>query len=217
MHSLDRLLTPTRLRSTLLPASFAVYLTGFFISATVFLHGKPFVPKTILLSDLASPQENPKGYIALLIATVLTALLFLPVASICHRCSRRSLIRGVATTAFSAGSAAALLIASLAPVTGTSSTLHIQLAYGAFSGILLGTTLHLIAIRAHYTIIAVQIAVLLFLVWEYFGPDLLTGTHLYNSLAFCEWLLCLDCALSLWVLATYLERRVAPAEGSTAL
>ena len=209
-----RSITSTRLRRTILPASYAIYITGLAVSTITFFHNKQFDPTTALLSDLASPVGNPHGHLALAVATVLTAILFIPATVIFHQCLQKSRLSLIATISFSAGIVAAILIAALAPITGVDSALHIQLAYAAFTGIILGTTLYLIAARASHTIITLQIVVLLFLIWEYFGlgPDLLTGTHLFNSLAFCEWTLCLDCAIALWILAIAVERHQAHAK-----
>jgi hypothetical protein len=208
--------SPVRLRRTILPACSAIFLTGLIASTAAFFRGRPFDPRAALLSDLASPQSNPRGHLVFVAAVILTVLLFIPAASVFHRSAEGSRLAPIATTAFSLGIGAAILIAVLAPITTNDSTLHVQLAFAAFTGILLGTTLYLIATRASRVVIGIQFALLLFLVWEYFGPDLLTGTHLVNSLAFCEWALCLDCAIALWVLAAAVgrERR---AQGKSAL
>ena len=191
---------------TFLATIYAIYALGFIVSSIIFFHGRPFDPTAALLSDLASASSNLHGYLALTLATLIAAFLLIPVAAIFHRNLPSSPLSTVATACFGIGIVATIILAISSPRSSTDSTLHVQLAFASFTGIILGTMLYLIAARGSRLLIGVQIVILLFLVWEYFGPDLLTGTHFFNSLAFCEWCLWIECAIATWMLAGTLAR-----------
>lgn len=210
--------TPRRVLRLFLPAGMAVFFLGHAGAAAIFFGGRPWDAKAAILSDLESPVENPRGYRAGAAGTAACGLLLTP-AAICFferlRVYRRkwALAGGLL---FGAGLAAATAIGLLAPFTRGYTPLHVQLAYAAFIGICAGTLIFLgIAsvparrARGRKTaqgIAALNGAVLGFLLYLYFGPEYFDNGRLLTSLAFCEWMLCADCAASLWLLAAVVAR-----------
>jgi hypothetical protein len=189
-------------RRILIPASALVFVVGFLISGLIFFRGKPLDAKAAILSDLASPDENPHGYAASAAAVAISGILLIPVVSAFFGilASRRKLAWAGAAM-FTVGLSAAIAIGFLAPVTHGYSVLHIQLAYAAFMGICGGTLIYLIAARASRIAIGLQGAVFLWLVYLYVGPDVFDNKTLLTSLAFWEWVLCVNCGVGLWNLA----------------
>lgn len=200
-------LTPQLLRRLLLPASYLVFFAGMMISGSVFFRGKPFDVKAAVLSDLESPDDNPHGYEASAAGIALSAILLIPAATLFYLELRkqRRMLALMGAIMFALGLAAAILIGVLAPFTHGYSQLHVQLAYAVFIGICGGIFFHLAAARAAPMIVVFQCVVLLFLIYMYIGPDFLSNRHLLTSLAFWEWILCVDCGLGLWVLARTVE------------
>jgi hypothetical protein len=200
-------LTPRLVRRTLIPASYLVFFAGLILSGAIFFRGKAFEPKSAIISDLASPDDNPRGYGASAAGTAIAGILLTPAAMMFYRRLRKGQPKLALAGAimFALGLGAAVAIGILAPFTHGYTPVHIQLAYAAFIGICGGVLLHLIAARAARGLIALQCAVLLFLVYLYVGPELFTNDRLLTSLAFWEWVLCVDCAVGLWALACVIE------------
>lgn len=196
-----------------------MFLLGQAASAAWYFRGRPLDFQAAIISDLESPEDNPHGYGAGAAGAAGCGLLLAPVALVFHRRLRplRARLAWAGTLLFGAGIAAATAIGFLAPFTRGYTPLHIQLAYAAFIGICAGTAI-LLAIaagparqpgesgRAAAGMAALNGAVLVFLVYLYFGPEIFDNAHLLTSLAFCEWLLCADCAAALWVLAAAVSR-----------
>jgi hypothetical protein len=201
-------LTPRLVRRALIPASYLVFFAGLMASGAIFFRGKPFDAKSAIISDLASPDDNPRGYGPSAAGTAIAGILLAPAAMMFHQRLRKGwpklALAGAAMFALGLGAAAAIGI--FAPFTHGYTPMHIQLAYAAFIGICGGVLLHLIAARAAKGLIALQCAVLLVLVYLYVGPELFTNDRLLTSLAFWEWVLCIDCGVGLWALAGVIER-----------
>ena len=196
-------LAPRFVRRVILPAAYLVLSGGFAISGVIFYRARPFDVKAAILSDLESPDDNPHGYGAAAAGTAASAALLAPAAIVFFQQLRRGhpklAMAGVGM--FAVGLGAAMAIGILAPYTRGYTPVHVQLAYAAFIGICAGTWLDLLAARAAPAAIAIQGAVLVFLVYLYVGPDFINNDRLVTSLAFLEWLLCVDCGLALWALA----------------
>jgi glucan phosphoethanolaminetransferase (alkaline phosphatase superfamily) len=198
-------LTPNLVRRVLIPASYFVFLLGFVISGAVFFRGKPFDAKQAIISDLESTDDNPHGYGASAVGMAISAVLLAPAAVVFYRSLQRArpYLARAGAAMFAIGLGAAIAIGFLAPFTHGYSDLHVRLAFAAFIGISGGTLLHLIAARSGQVLIAVQSAVLIFLVYLYLRTDyFFDDSHLLTSLAFWEWMLCLDCGIALWRLAS---------------
>jgi H+/Cl- antiporter ClcA len=191
----------------LLLASYFVFFAGLLLSGSIFYRGKPFDPKLAIISDLESPYENPQGYGWSAAATAICGALLTPAAMRFYRLLRKdhAKLAMAGAAMFSIGLGAAIAIGILAPTTRGYTPIHIQLAFAAFGGICCGTILYLIAVRAARGLIAFQFVILLFLVFDYIGPDLFDNKTLLTSLACCEWMLCLNCAVALWILASRVE------------
>jgi hypothetical protein len=211
-------------RNVELPAACAVFFAGLLASGAVFFQTRPFDGKAAVISDLESPEDNPHGYGFGAAGTAICALLLAPVGLDFYRRLRtiRPMLARAGGWLLGAGLAAATAIGFLAPFTRGYTPLHIQLAFGAFFGICAGTALLLaIAGGAARSVAAKAMAglngaVMAFLLYLYFGPDFFDNKTLLTSLAFCEWLLCIDCAVALWILAAAVNAipRVAAARAS---
>ena len=200
-------LTPRFARRILIPMSGVIFVTGLGFSEAAFYSGKPFDAKAAIISDLESPDDNPRGYGASAAGTATAAILLTPAVAVFYRRLRR--VRPapalVGTLMFAAGLGAAISIGILAPFTRGYSPVHIQLAYAAFIGIWGGTFFHFIAAKANQVLIALQGSVLLFLGYSYFLPEFFNNDRLLTGLAFWEWMLCLGCGIGLWILARTVE------------
>jgi hypothetical protein len=212
--------TPRLVLGLFLPASFAVFFVGLLSSSAFYFRTRPIDLKAAVISDVESPGDNPHGYGAAAAGTAACGLLLAPAAALFYQ--RLRVVRRRLTVAgsllFAAGLASATAIGLLAPFTRGYTPLHIQLAFAAFIGICGGTLILLFVAagmareagrglrRAASGIAALNSLVLAFLLYMYFGPEILNNDGLLTSLAFCEWMLCVDCALSLWILAAVIAR-----------
>ena len=212
-------ITPRLVRRVFLPASCAVFLASLVVASLFYFSGRPFEAKDAVISDLESPEDNPRGYGVGAAGTAVCAILLIPAAAVSYR--RLQVVRRklalASTVLFGAGLAAAIAIGFLAPFTRDYTPLHIQLAFAAFIGICSGTLVCSIigALWALETcdswgprlvaMVVVQGSVLLFLVYLYFAPHFFNYKGLLTSLAFWEWLLCADLVASLWILNAALD------------
>ncbi len=207
-------LTPRAAYRILIPASELIFLLGLFISGMIFFRGKEFDLKEAIISDLESPDDNPSGYVPSAAATAVSGLLLAPAALAFYRQlrSKRRWLARLGLGCFILGSAGAIFIGLLAPLTRGYSPLHVQLAYAAFIGIAGGIWFNLLALPGTRFLKWFQGAVLLFLVYLYFGPDFFNNDHLLTSIAFWEWLLCADVGIALLALARAIVRGLQPVE-----
>jgi hypothetical protein len=195
-------------RHFLVPLSCVVFVASLAISGVIFFRGKPFDPKQAVISDLESPDENPRGYVISALGTAASSLLLVPAAITFYGRLRdkRPRLALAGAVMFALGLGAAIAIGILASSTHGYSPLHIRLAFAAFIGIAGGSLLYLIAARSGRFVILLQSAVMVFLIYLYLRPTyLFQDDHLLTSLAFWEWMLCLDCGLALWKLASSVE------------
>jgi hypothetical protein len=196
-------------------------LAASLVASLFYFSEKPFDIKAAVISDLESPEDNPRGYGAAAAGTAVCGILLIPAAAATLSYSRLRVVRRklalLGAALFAAGLAAAIAVGFLAPFTRDYTPLHIQLAFAAFIGICSGTLVCSIiaALRALETgdswgprlvaMVVVQGSVLLFLVYLYFTPHFFNCKGLLTSLAFWEWLLCADCVVSLWILTAALD------------
>jgi hypothetical protein len=201
-------------RRFLIPASYLAFLAGFTVSGAIFYHGKPFDVRRAIISDLVSIDENPRGYVASAAGMAALGILLIPAPVVFYRRLRhRPWLAWGGVLLFALALAGAIAIGVLAPFTHGYSDLHVQLAFAAFVGITGGTLLHLIAARSGRVLIAIEIAVVAALVYLYFRPDFIfNNDHLLTGLAFWEWMLCLNCGIALWRLASAVEAAAAERE-----
>jgi hypothetical protein len=180
-------------------------------SGAIFYRGKPFDPKTAILSDMQSPDVNPHGFGASAVGTAVSAILLAPTATVYYLRLRRGhpLLALAGLVMFAVGMVSAVAIGILAPFTHGYTPLHVQLASTAFIGISTGTWLHLLAARAAPVLLAFQLGAVLLLVFLCYGPVEFTNGRLLTSLAFWEWVLCVECGLALWALARGIEAKTA--------
>ena len=195
-------LTTGLVRHRLIPVSYLIFFAGLVVSASIYYHGRPFDPRQAIVSDLEARADNPGGYLASAAGTVLAGVLLLPAAKVFYTESRtnnpRLTLAG--TILLGLGLAATITLGALSPFIEAYSEAHIQLAYTAFTGVCAGTLFLLAASRVSHSFIAFQSVVLLFLGWIFIWPGFLSGTEVLRSLAFWEWVLCVDCGIAMWVL-----------------
>lgn len=210
MDSMLRI-TPRSVRRAILPASYAVFLAGTVLSASIFYRNRPFDPKDAILSDLQSPDDNPHGFAASAAAAAFAAVLLAPAVAIFYRETRprQPKLAMAGAAAFAVSLASAVSIGLLAPFTHDYTPLHIQLACAAFSGLSAGTFLHLLAARASKTAVALQFGALTAVAYICYGGVKFDNHRLLTSLALWEWALCAQCAAALWVLAAAVARASA--------
>lgn len=207
-------LAPRLVSRVIIPAAYLVLFGGFAIAGVIFYRARPLDAKAAVISDLESPDDNPHGYGAAAAGTALSASLLVPAVIVFFRRLRRERpkLAMAGVVMFAVGLGAAMGIGILAPYTHGYSLVHVQLAYAAFIGICAGTWLDLLAARAAPALIAIQGAVLLFLVYLYIGPEFFDNDRLLTSLAFWEGVLCVDCGLALWALAKVAEGKCEAGE-----
>lgn len=211
--------TPRLVRRVFLPLSCTVFFGSLIVACIFYFRDRPFDFKAAVISDLESPEDNPRGYGFAAGGTAVCAILLIPVAVLFHSRLRtfRRKVALVGAALFAVGLSAAIAIGFLAPFTHDYTPVHIQLAFAAFIGICSGTLLSS-TIAAAATLAAghpwgprlvamvvLQSGVLLFLVYLYFTPHFFNYKGLLTSLAFWEWLLCADCVSSLWILTAALD------------
>jgi len=201
-------LTPRLVCRTLLPASYLVFLASMLVSGMIFYQGKQFDAKAAILSDLQSPDENPHGYRVAAVGTVLFAILLAPATVVFYRSLQKEhpKLSLAAAILFAVGLTSGVNIGILAPFTHGYTSLHVQLASAAFIGIFAGTWLNLLAARAAPALLIFQLAALLVVIFLCYGPIEFNNDRLLTSLAFWEWVFCLDCGVVLWALAQGLRK-----------
>lgn len=188
-----------------------MFCTGLWIAGSSYFAGRVFDARDLVISDLVSPDDNPRGYGPGAAGIAIAALLLVPLVVRSHVRWRgvngRWALAG--TLWWGAGLAAALAIGMLAPLTHDYTPLHVQLAFVAFIGVCAGTATHVgIASqrnRALVRLVCFEICVLLFLGYLYFHPHFFGNTGLLDSLAFWEWMLCGNCVVLLGT-ACYIDR-----------
>jgi len=204
---------------TLVVASGLTFLVGMLVAAVPFYAGKPVDLKRAVLSNLASPGINPRGHLIADSAVLLCGLMLVPVAVWLCRCFcefHRGMSRS-GTALLLAGLAGVLAIGASGPYVNGFSLVHIYLAYATFIFAALGM-LVLLGLATRWELrrssgrglLAMSVvkgAVVVFLLWLLAGQWRDTGQHFFDcstllrSLAFCEWVICAECFVCLWVLA----------------
>lgn len=191
------------------------FFVGLLISGVFFYAGKNFDWTAAIISDLQSPEENPRGYLASAIATALTGMFFLPLLRIFHRWLRThsSPLAGTGSALFGLGATGALAIGCLAPFPVSYDSVHIPLAFATFIGIVAGLGVYLcLVIKLIWPTdkrwgsfllgcLVFKLLVLAALVRIYFIPDFFRGDSLLTTLALWEWALCGSIAGYLLLLA----------------
>jgi len=202
--------TPRIIRRVLLPLSFAIFFGSLVIAAAIYFRGRPFDVRDAIISDLESPEDNPRGYAIAAVGTALCGILLLPAARFFYMQLRemRRRLAFAGTVLFVAGLASAITMALLAPFTRDYTPLHVQLAFGAFMGICSGSLIDLIVLATTQhdssklrVKIVLDCSVFAFLLYFYFTPHFFDNRHVLTSLAFWEWLLCFNCVASIAMLA----------------
>jgi hypothetical protein len=198
------------------------FFLGLLISGAFFYAGKDFDWTAAIISDLQSPEENPRGYLASATATALTGLFFLPLLRIFHRWLRThsTSIAGTGSALFGLGATGALAIGCLAPFPVSYESVHIPLAFATFICIVAGIGVYLFLViklvwptdkrRGAFLwgCLVFKLLVLAALVRIYFIPDFFRGDSLLTTLALWEWALCGSIAGYLLLLARTYNQQI---------
>jgi hypothetical protein len=206
-------------RLRLIPAASGVFVAGLVISAALYYPGKPLDLRRAVISNLARPTDNPRGYLFAGIGMALCGLLLVPAALWFFRVLRR-LGGGVAAAGlglFGSGLAGAIFIGVMSPFEDAYSDVHIYVAYATFvliaAGMLVWLTMATFAAqragrgRGLVAALALQACVMAFLLYLTvsmilpFGPDFFNEKSFLRSGAFCEWVLCGGNVAYLFILA----------------
>lgn len=181
-----------------------VFFIGLLVSGLFFYAGRRFDWTAAIISDLQSPEENPRGYLASALATAITSFFFFRLAAQFHRWSRAGSVwrARMASSAFGLGAFGALAIGCLAPFPVSYEAVHVPLAFATFFCLVAGLGGHLLlaALRFWRTErrrslplvggCVMILGVLAALAWTYRVPNFFTGDSLWTTLALWEWLLC---------------------------
>jgi len=191
----------------LLPASALLFLVGAGCSAIPYFAGHPVDLKRAMISNLASPTDNPHGYLWIDLSTLLVAMLLAPVTVWLFRVYRRVNVTIAAggSSLFGLGLAGAVLFSVRAPFEDGISEFHVYLAYAAFILTTAGTLL-LLALATRLVLAGgggrvllaatlLHACVLAFLCYLLLGEsrggnNFFEDSSLLHSVALLEWLLC---------------------------
>lgn len=190
----------------LIVAISAVFFAGLLISASIFYAGRPLDWTAAIISDMQSPEENPRGYLPSAIATAITGVLFLRLLTIFHRRLRvwSAPLAWAGSAVFGAGALGAIAIGCLAPFRHSYDTVHVPLAFATFIALVAGTGLQLFAAgrrawprdrrrgAALFACCGVILAILAALAATYRSENFFSGDCLITTLALWEWLLCVS-------------------------
>ena len=218
--AMSRLLTARTVRSLLIPASGVVLFASLLLAAVPYYADKPIESRNAAISDFASPGENPHGYLIATAGIVLCALLLMPAALCFFRVLREPHRRAAAVGSllFWAGLAGGVVLACMSPFQDGFSAVHIYLAYSIFTLTAAGLWMLLMAATRQtrrngggqmmLAATILQACVLTYLLALLANQIFNSGTHVfaeapfYRSVAFCEWVLCLESMVCLFVLAS---------------
>ena len=189
--------TPNVVLRLWIPAACSVFVIGFLISLVFFFQGRTAKLEDALISDLLSPDDNPRGYLFAAIATSACGLLLLPASALFDKgwghLYRRWALLGA--WLYRIGLIATIVIGASTPFQVPYIPVHVRLAYLAFMSMAAGLAVSLcIAARLSTsarvplaTLAALQTGALLYLAYEFLGPNNFLGSRWF--LAFCEWTL----------------------------
>ena len=208
-------------RRVLIPVASAAFYAGIMISALLYYADKPAVDlRRSVISNLARPTDNPRGYLAAGAGIALCGLLLAPAALWFFRVLR-CLHAGVAAVGlglFGGGLAGAVFIGVMSPFEDAYSDVHIYVAYATFLLMAAGTLVWMaMATRASRSgrllaAFIVQAGVALFVLYLTvgmvfpFGPDFFDDRNLLHSATVCEWALCAGNVVYLFILGAAVER-----------
>jgi hypothetical protein len=198
-----RLLKPSWTEPTIvlclwIPAACCVFLIGFLASLALSLAGRAFTLEDAIISDLLSPENNPRGYLFAAIATSAAGLLLLPAAALFEKGWGQTHLRLAMLGAwlYRISLVATIVIGISTPFQTPYIPVHVWLAYFGYTSAAAGLAVCLsLAARSSAParvplgmLAALQTGALLYLVYEFFGPNDFLGSRWF--LSFCEWALC---------------------------
>lgn len=219
------LASPRTVRRILIPAASAAFFAGILLSALLYYADKSAVDlRRAVISNLARPTDNPRGYLAAGVGMALCGLLLAPAALWFFRVLRR-LRAGAAAFGlwlFAAGLAGAVFIGCMSPFQDAYSDVHIYVAYATFLLMSAGTLVWMIMVtvanlragrgRALLAALIVQACIAAFVLYLTvgmvfpFGPDFFDDRSFLRSSTLCEWVLCAGNVVYLFILGAAVER-----------
>jgi hypothetical membrane protein len=197
--------TARRILTVLVPSGSLVFLFSLSISSIFFYSNKPFKLHDAVISELQSPEDNPRGYRIACAGTTLSAILFLPAGVFFFRTllRRHRPIAAIGSVIYTLGLIAAILIGCLAPFPAVYDYVHLPLAYSAFIAILTGLLISLVCAtsppsRGILLLDFILLGLVLFVFYRVLGPD-------SNDVALDEWALSACIAAYTAILAAVLK------------
>jgi hypothetical protein len=198
--------TPRRILTVLIPASSLIFFTSLLISSISFYSTRQFKLNDAVISNLQSPDDNPRGYLIACAGTAVSAILFLSIAAFFFRSlvRRNRTVAATGSVIYALGLLAAILIGCLAPFPTLYDPVHIPLAYIAFIAIFSGLLVCLACAnyppsRWNFLLDLTLLAIVLYLLYLVVGPD-------SNDVAFIEWTLSVGVAAYTAILTAVLNR-----------
>src|SRR4051812_46014107 len=124
----------------IIPLAYGIYLVGFSVSAAVRLAGRHPTLEDCIMSDLLSPEDNPRGWLISAVAAVLCGLMLLPTVGLFLRTWRRLDSRWGVQGAWLYGLGLVSVIAAgvSTPFQQSYVPIHVYLAFFAFMSLVAG-------------------------------------------------------------------------------
>ena len=201
------------------PAAFAVFLSGYLLSARIFFHERPFTIEQAVMSAIGSRTENPHGYGYAALSMVVGGGLMLPMTALFRE--RLGALHPrwcrVGVGLLRAGLVAAIALGAMAPFeSDTYNRVHINIAFLVFLSLSAGlaVSLSLAACRpGPWRGLLIGLAVIQglslgFVGYIYMVPYPHDGYGPWTSVAALEWELAASFAICLTALAAALQKPV---------
>lgn len=181
-----------------------VFLGGLILGSRYLRSSGSMGSHEAVISKLASPFENPHGYIVAAAALAICGALLLPAVRTVFLRLRETggIMSGIGSLLLALGFLGEISLGCLARLWSMYDQAHIVLAFSTFIAISAGLTVCLtLAARLRrnfglFLLAAVQLLAVFVLIYMLFNPDFPPERSFLTSLAFLEWLLCLTFIMS---------------------
>lgn len=157
--------TPAAVLCGWIPSAYGLFLIGFLVSLFLFFEGRSATLEDAIVSDVLSPDDNPRGYLVAAAAVSACGLLLLPAADLFQRGWDQRCRRWSVTGAwlYRIGLTAMVAIGATTPFQEPYVPVHIGLAFVALMGMVAGLAVCLGVAACSSTSFRVPLAVLSFL------------------------------------------------------
>ena len=188
---------PSLVLNRIIPLAYGIYLAGFSISAAVRLAGQRPKLEDAIMSDLLSPEYNPRGCYISAVAAAFCGFMLLPSVGLFIRTWRTLGTRWgeVGAWLYGLGLLSVIATAVSAPFQMPYVPIHIYLAFIAFMSLVAGLGISLTAAvfvshaaRLKFAVAAVVLlGAFIYLIYLFFAPEYFAGRRWL--LALLEWAL----------------------------